>query len=156
VHTPGSNSTTSTHKHTTPRQHDCPAQTVWPTHSKWMEFPCFFKESNRKATSLCLLPPHRSYLAAVWSAFVHTASCHRLVITDVTNVYSHISYGTLKPLRCYEEFFTLKDISNPLSVTYGPSFDAQPDIYWPFCSEKKEAIARALNKNAVILKVTIL
>ena len=118
VHTPGSNNTTSTHTHATPLQHHCPAQTAWPTHSKWMEFPtCFFKERNRKATSLCLLRPHRSYLAAVWSVFVHTASCHRLEITDVTNVYSRISYGTLKPSRCSEEFFSLKDISNPL-VSY--------------------------------------
>lgn len=53
--------------------------------------------------------------------------------------------------------FLLKTFLTPLSVSYGLSFDAQPDIYWPFCSEKrKEAIARALNKNAVILKVTIL
>jgi hypothetical protein len=123
-----------------------------------MEFPtCFFKECNRKATSLCLLTPHRSYLAAMWSVFVHTAGCHRLVITDVTYVYSRISFGTLKPSRCYEQFFSFNNISNPLvSIVWSVFRRASPTSIGHFVVKKKEAIARALNKNAVILKVTLL
>jgi hypothetical protein len=112
-----------------------------------MEFPtCFFKECNRKATSLCLLPPHRSHLAAVWSVFVHNGSCHWLPITDVTYVYSHISYGTLEPYDVMKNPFLLKTFLTPMSVAYGLSFDAQPDIYWPFCSEKKSYRTRVKQK----------
>jgi len=35
--------------------------------------------------------------------------------------------------------FLLKTFLTLLSVSYGLSFDAQPDIYWPFCSEKKRS-----------------
>jgi hypothetical protein len=70
-----------------------------PLTRKWMEFPttCFFKDRNWKAASLCMLP-HRFYAAAVWSDFVQTASCHCLIITCATYVYSHMSYGTFKTL----------------------------------------------------------
>ena len=39
--------------------------------------------------------------------------------------------------------FLLKTFLTPLSVSYGLSFDAQPDIYWPFCSEKKKKLSHA-------------
>jgi len=35
--------------------------------------------------------------------------------------------------------FLLKTFLTPLSVSYGLSFDAQPDIYWPFCSDGKRS-----------------
>lgn len=36
------------------------------------------------------------------------------------------------------------------NVSCVQSFDAQPDIYWPYCHGKKNAIVGALNKNAVM------
>jgi uncharacterized protein YbgA (DUF1722 family) len=101
---------------------------VWPTATEWMEFPtCFTKDHHWKVTSLCSLQHKKEERSNLFS----NPACHWCHL----NVYEHLT-GYFKTICMRSKRISFRNHFQVLYVSCVQSFDARPDIYWPYRHKK--------------------